>query len=179
VIVAGSGQILGYLQSSFNESSVDDQFRGFVRNSHCFPRLDLLLHRLEILLNAIDPLESTSTRLRCFVCFASTGVKAPVLLESGGPGSSALCSPANKAAAFGFHLLALPPPSKRFSASCSPRPARLVYQRDRTCSRASSFVFSATYLLQDSRIILIYFAPYRFEIFRATIRHRREEVLPA
>jgi len=52
-IMNPAGEMFGNIQLAFDESPVDDQFRGLVRKSRGLPRLDLLPHRLEVPLHAV------------------------------------------------------------------------------------------------------------------------------
>ena len=52
-------------------------FRGPGRQFAPLPRLDLLAHRLEISLRAVDPTETQSISETDFECLTSTGVNAP------------------------------------------------------------------------------------------------------
>ncbi len=49
-----ASKMLGNIELALDEGPVDNQFRRFVRNSRCLPRLDLFLHRLETPLNPVD-----------------------------------------------------------------------------------------------------------------------------
>src|SRR5260370_30397644 len=48
------GQVPGYLKFSFDEGSIDDDLRGFVRKLSCVPSFDLPAHRFEVPLHAVD-----------------------------------------------------------------------------------------------------------------------------
>jgi hypothetical protein len=54
-VVDAPGEMFGNIQLALDESPVDDEFCGFVRDPCRLPSLDLFLHRLEIPLNSIDP----------------------------------------------------------------------------------------------------------------------------
>lgn len=55
LIMNSPGQVFWGVQLALHKSLVDDQFRGLIRKSRRLPRLDLLLHRLEVPLHAVHP----------------------------------------------------------------------------------------------------------------------------
>ena len=54
VVVHHSSQVLGHLQITFDEASIDDEFRGLMGKLSRTPSLNLPAHRLEIALHTVD-----------------------------------------------------------------------------------------------------------------------------
>jgi hypothetical protein len=71
VIVHDSGQVHGHLNFSLDEGPIDDEFRGLRQASTC------RFISSKSAASGSTPTVRMSTRLKCFVCLASTGVNTP------------------------------------------------------------------------------------------------------
>ncbi len=70
--------MLGSFEISLNESSINDQLCGFIRKACSLPCFDLFPHGFEVPLHPVDSdPERMSTRFRCLLSLASTGVNTP------------------------------------------------------------------------------------------------------